>query len=75
MSSDEIKEAMEKFTPVRFDGVRYERITAYIYRLVPSRKHAGMFRRVMEVELLSTSGKSNSVVIAPADKVEALPCG
>lgn len=64
MTSEEIKQAMLNFTPVMYEGIEYERINAYIYRIVNS---SGKYRTVMQVELKDK--KANSVVIADAKKV------
>lgn len=69
MTSEEIKKAMLNFTPVIYDGIEYERITAYIYRIVKTHK-AGKYRTVMQVELQDK--KTNSVTVAEARKVELI---
>lgn len=69
MTSEEIKNAMREFSPVVYKGVKYKRITAYIYRAVETRKR-GTFKIVMQCELLDYN--ANSVVIADAGKVELL---
>lgn len=69
MTSEEIKKAMRDFTPVRYNGIEYKRITAYIYRVVETSKR-GTFKAVMQVELLDYNG--HSVTIAEAEKVELI---
>ena len=69
MTSEEIKTAMHEFTPVKYDGIEYERITAYIYRIIKTHK-AGRYKTIMQVELQDR--KSNSVTIADAKKVEVI---
>lgn len=69
MTSEEIKQAMLNFTPVVYEGIEYERITAYIYRVVALHKE-GNYKTVLQVELLDKN--SNSVVIVNAKKVEPL---
>mgnify|MGYP003292951424 CR=1 FL=1 len=69
MTADEIKKAMHEFKPVRYNGILYKRITAYIYRAVPV-PMTNNFRGVLQVELLDRGG--NSVTIADADRVEAV---
>lgn len=69
MTSEEIKKAMHEFLPVKYNGIIYKRITAYIYRVVESHKR-GMYKVVMQVELLDLN--ENSVTIAEAEKVELI---
>ena len=69
MTSEEIKEAMHHFKPVRYNGIAYDKITAYIYRAVETHKR-GVFKIVMQCELLDKS--RNSVTIAEAEKVELI---
>ena len=66
MTSEEIKEAMLNFKPVKYKGITFRRITAYIYRVVET-SH-GKFKTVMQCELLDKN--KNSVVIAEAERVE-----
>lgn len=66
MNSEEIKKAMHEFSPVRYKGITYDRITAYIYRVIKTRK--GTYTITMQCELLDLHG--NSVTIAEAEKVE-----
>lgn len=66
MTSEEIKKAMLNFSPVKCNGIEYERITAYIYRVV--RTHGSTYKTIMQCELLDRCG--NSVTIAEASKVE-----
>lgn len=65
MTSEEIKKAMHEFTPVIHDGIKYQRITAYIYRVIATRR--GTYKTVMQCELLDYNG--HSVTIAEAEKV------
>ena len=68
MTSEEIKKAMHEFLPVRYDGINYKRITAYIYRVERTRR--GTYKIVMQCELLDYC--EHSVTIAPAEKVELI---
>ena len=61
-SSDDIKTAMLRSTPISFDGVDYRRIRAYTVRYLPDLK-----RLIMQVELESKIG--NSVTIANPQKI------
>lgn len=61
MTNDELKKALFEETPVKYDGITYEKITAIIYR----KKRSG-FR--VSVELLDRC--LNCVVIADAEKIE-----
>lgn len=72
MTSDEIKKAMREFSPVKYKGIEYKRITAFIYRAVPV-PMSNNFRGVLQVELLDRNG--NSVTIAEAEKVELIDNG
>lgn len=67
MTSEEIKEAMYNFTPVKYEGRRYARITAYIFRVVALHGR-NAYKTVLQVELLDYN--QNSVTIADANKVE-----
>lgn len=69
MTSEEIKKAMQEFSPVRCKGIEYKRITAYIYRAIETHKR-GVFKIVMQCELLDYNGYS--VTIVEADKVELI---
>lgn len=69
MTSEEIKKAMHEFKPVRYKGIEYERITAFIYRAVPV-PMTNNFKGVLQVELLDRC--KNSVTIAEAEKVELI---
>lgn len=69
MTSDEIKRAMHEFKPVRYKGIEYEKITAFIYRAVPV-PMSNNFRGVLQVELQDKN--KNSVTIAEAEKVELI---
>lgn len=72
MTSEEIKEAMHHFKPVRYKGIVYDKITAYIYRAVETHKR-GIFKIVLQCELLDKC--RNSVTIAEAEKVELIEDG
>lgn len=69
MTSEQVKEAMLKFTPVKYKGIVYKRITAYIYRVIKS-KHRDTFRTIFQVELLDQN--EHSVTIADPTKVEVI---
>lgn len=69
MTSEEIKQAMHEFKPVKFKGITYDRITAYIYRVIETHRR-GQYKTVMQVELLDKN--KNSVTIAEAEKVELI---
>lgn len=69
MTSDEIKKAMHELKPVRYKGIEYKRITAFIYRAVPV-PMSNNFKGVLQVELLDYCG--HSVTIAEAEKVELI---
>lgn len=69
MTSEEIKKAMHEFSPVRYNGFVYNRITAYIYRAVETHKK-GTYKIVLQCELLDVN--RNSVTIAEAEKVELI---
>lgn len=69
MSSEEIKQAMLDLTPVVYNGIEYERINAYIYRVTKTHK-AGLYKTILQVELQDKN--SNSITIADAKKVELL---
>lgn len=69
VTSEEVKTAMLNFTPVLYDGIVYDRITAYIYRVIELHKR-GHYKAVLQVELLDKS--KNSVTIVDAHKVELL---
>ena len=68
MSSEEIKQAMKTLAKVKYRGVIYDRITAYIYRVVESQSNS--YVAVLQCELLDKCG--NSVVVAEAEKVELM---
>lgn len=72
MTSEQIKKAMHEFSPVRYDGIKYKRITAYIYRVIETHKR-GTYKIVMQCELLDYNGYS--VTIAEADRVELIEDG
>ena len=67
MTSEEIKQAMRDGTPVKCNGVEYQRITAYIYRAIKD-KHTGRITFKLQCEVLDRCGISVSVV--EAGKVE-----
>lgn len=67
MTSEEIKQAMREFTPIEYDDIVYERISAYIFRCEKN-KHTGKYRFVYQVELADYCG--HSVTIAPADRIK-----
>lgn len=69
MTSEEIKDAMLNFKPVKCDGVTYGRISAYIYRVVEA-SNPGKRKVIMQCELLDKN--KNSVVIADSEKVELM---
>lgn len=69
MTSEEIKKAMHDFSPVRYNGINYKRITAYIYRVIETHKK-GTFKIILQCELLDNCGYS--VTIAEAEKVELI---
>lgn len=69
MTSEQVKEAMHNFTPVIYDGIKYKRISAYIYRVVFN-KHTGKYKTIYQVELLDKN--ENSVTIADLTKVELI---
>lgn len=67
MNSDEIKHAMQNFLPIEYEGKKYQRIQAYIYRVIKN-NHTGRYNGIFQVELLDMCG--SSVVIAPTDKIK-----
>ena len=69
MTSAEIKTAMQNSSPVKFNGVEYKSITAYIYRRVTD-IHTGKDKFIFQLELIDRSG--HSVTIADAEKVELI---
>lgn len=71
MTSEQIKEAMLKFKPVKYKGITFSRITAYIYRVVETAQ--GNYKTIMQCELLDKN--KNSVVIAESEKVELIENG
>ena len=60
---------MHQFSPVKYNGVTFDRITAYIYRAVQTHKR-GVYKIVLQCELLDLCG--NSVTVAEAEKVELI---
>ena len=69
MTSDEIKKAIREFSPVRYKGVEYQKINAYIYRIYVNPK-TGKFKETFQLELQDK--RANSVTIAEAEKVELI---
>lgn len=69
MTSDEIKKAMQEFKQVRYNGIVYNRICAYIYRAVRV-PMTNTFKGILQVELLDKN--ENSVTIAEIEKVELI---
>lgn len=67
MTSEEIKKAMLSFSPVKYKGITYKRISAYIYRVVETSK-PNEYKTILQVELLDRGG--NSVTVVEADKIE-----
>lgn len=67
LTSEQIKQAMLNFKPVRYDGIPYKRIAAYIYRVV---KSGDTYKTVFQVELLDRN--EHCVVIADPQKVELI---
>lgn len=58
---------MHEFSPVIYNGIKYKRIAAYIYRVIETRKR-GNFKIVMQCELLDYN--EISVTVAEAERVE-----
>ena len=71
MTSEEIKDAMLTFKPVKYKGMTFKRIIAYIYRVVET-SH-GKYKTIMQCELLDKN--ENSVVVAESEKVELIENG
>ena len=69
MDSAEIKQAMVKLSPVIHNGIVYQRISAYTYRIYVS-PHSHKYREAFQVELLDKNGQS--VTIADAKEVKLL---
>ena len=69
MTSEEIKKAMREFLPVRYKGVEYAKINAYIYRIYRN-PHSGRYKEAFQLELQDK--RANSVIIAEAEKVELI---
>ena len=67
MTSEEIKKAMREFVPVRYNGVEYKQINAYIYRIYRN-PHSGKLKEAFQLELQDK--RANSVIIAEAEKGE-----
>ncbi len=66
MTSEEIKKAMIDFSPVKYKGIIYKRIAAYIYRVIEPRPNK--YKTVLQVELVDRT--KNSVTVADAEAVE-----
>lgn len=66
MTSEEIKKAMVNFSPVIHRGVKYQKISAYIYRIYAT--PAGKYKEAFQLELQDKNGQS--VTIANADDVK-----
>ena len=69
MTSEEIKKAMLAFAPVKYNGIEFSRISAYIYRVVETHEK-GKYKTILQCELLDRSG--HSVTIAEAEKVKLI---
>jgi hypothetical protein len=69
MTSEEIKKAMRNFSPVRYKGIEYAKINAYIYRIYVN-PHTGKYKESFQLELQDK--KTHSVTIAEAEKVELI---
>lgn len=69
MTSAEIKTAMQNFSPVRYKGIEYKNINAYIYRIYRN-PQTGKFKEAFQLELQDK--KANSITIAEAEKVELI---
>lgn len=69
MTSAEIKAAMQNFSPVRYKGIEYKQINAYIYRIYRN-PQTGKYKETFQLELLDKN--ENSVTIAEAEKVELI---
>lgn len=69
LTSEQIKKAMQSFTPVKYDGIVYKRISAYIFRVVKS-KHSDLYKTIYQLELLDEN--EHSVTIADPQKVELI---
>lgn len=69
MTSEQIKKAMRGFAPVRYKGIEYKQINAYIYRIYRN-PQTGKFKEAFQLELQDK--KTNSVTIAEAEKVELI---
>lgn len=67
LTSEEIKQAMHTFAPVEYGGVVYERITAYIYRVIKDQR-TGKYTTTLQVELADKCGRS--VIVAPVHKIK-----
>lgn len=70
MTSEEIRTAMTAFVPVKYDGIWYDRISAYTMRAVRIAGTENNYKMVYQLELENT--RTNSVTIAPAEKVVLL---
>lgn len=69
MTSEEIKKAMRDFSPVRYKGIEYKKINAYIYRIYVN-PNSGKWKESFQLELQDKN--THSVTIAEAEKVELI---
>ena len=60
MTSAEIKQAMVNLSPVIHNGIVYQRISAYTYRIYVS-PHSHKFKEAYQVELLDKNGQSVTI--------------
>lgn len=67
MTSEEIKKAAREFSPVRYGGIKYRRISAYTWRIIETTKK-GTYKEVLQCELEDYCG--HSVTLAEPEKVE-----
>lgn len=70
MTIEEVKEAMTNFSPVKYEGIVYNRITAITRRIIEDKHKEGLFHMIYQVELLDKN--KWSVVIANPEKVELI---
>lgn len=70
MTNEEVKKAMHEFSPVKYDGIVYSRITALTYRVIKNPHKQDTFKTIFQVELLDKN--NNSVTIANPEKVEMI---
>ena len=69
MTSEEIKKAMRESSPVRYKGIEYKKINAYIYRIYVN-PNSGKLKESFQLELQDKH--THSVTIAEAEKVELI---